>query len=122
MRPRNSDPLVAIIEVVSFLSRPSASPCVCSPTLAGHITLKVFTGLYRIMSALGSVSVAASAVLPLIMTVTITGLEVLVAASAGYVFAILTCMYLNDTIRGIDRKSLADGLRRRNLKSHSTRS
>jgi F-type H+-transporting ATPase subunit a len=32
------------------------------------------------------------------MTVAITGLEVLVACLQAYVFAILTCMYLNDAL------------------------
>jgi F-type H+-transporting ATPase subunit a len=65
--------------------------------LAGHITLKVFAGFIVSLGALGGVGVA-GAVLPLIMTVAITGLEVLVACLQAYVFAILTCMYLNDAL------------------------
>jgi F-type H+-transporting ATPase subunit a len=65
--------------------------------LAGHITLKVFAGFIVSLSALGGVGVA-GAVLPLVMTVAITGLEVLVACLQAYVFAILTCMYLNDAL------------------------
>jgi F-type H+-transporting ATPase subunit a len=91
-------PLVAIIEVVSFLSRPvSLSVRLFANMLAGHITLKVFAGFIVSLSALGGVGVA-GAVLPLVMTVAITGLEVLVACLQAYVFAILTCMYLNDAL------------------------
>jgi F-type H+-transporting ATPase subunit a len=91
-------PLVAIIEVVSFLSRPvSLSVRLFANMLAGHITLKVFAGFIVSLGALGGVGVA-GAVLPLIMTVAITGLEVLVACLQAYVFAILTCMYLNDAL------------------------
>jgi F-type H+-transporting ATPase subunit a len=65
--------------------------------LAGHITLKVFAGFVTSLSALGFVGVAGS-VLPLMMTVAITGLEVLVAFLQAYVFAVLTSMYINDAI------------------------
>ena len=41
---------------------------------------------------------AAGAVLPLAMTVAISALEILVAFLQAYVFAVLTCMYLNDAI------------------------
>jgi len=36
--------------------------------------------------------------LPLIMAIALTGLEFLVGAVQAYVFAVLTCMYLNDAI------------------------
>jgi F-type H+-transporting ATPase subunit a len=38
------------------------------------------------------------AILPLGMTVALTALELLVAFLQAYVFAILTCIYLNDAI------------------------
>jgi F-type H+-transporting ATPase subunit a len=38
------------------------------------------------------------AILPLLMTVGITALEFLVAFLQAYVFAVLTCMYLNDAV------------------------
>ena len=65
--------------------------------LAGHITLKVFAGFVVSLSALGAVGIA-GAILPLIMAVALTALELLVAALQAYVFAILTCMYLNDAL------------------------
>ncbi len=91
-------PLVVAIEIVSFLSRPvSLSVRLFANMLAGHITLKVFAGFVTSLSALGAAGVA-GAVLPLAMTVAITGLEVLGAALQAYVFAVLTCMYLNDAL------------------------
>jgi F-type H+-transporting ATPase subunit a len=91
-------PLVVLIEVVSFLSRPvSLSVRLFANMLAGHITLKVFAGFVVSLSAMGAVGVA-GAVLPLFMAVAITALEVLVAALQAYVFAVLTCMYLNDAL------------------------
>ncbi len=91
-------PLVVLIEVISFLSRPiSLSVRLFANMLAGHITLKVFAGFVTSLSAFGAVGVA-GAVLPLAMTVALTGLEFLVAFLQAYVFAVLTCMYLNDAI------------------------
>ena len=91
-------PLVVAIEIVSFLSRPvSLSVRLFANMLAGHITLKAFSGFVVSLSALGAVGVA-GAVLPLAMAVALTALELLVAALQAYVFAVLTCMYLNDAL------------------------
>jgi F-type H+-transporting ATPase subunit a len=92
-------PLIVFIEVLSFLSRPiSHSVRLFANMLAGHITLKVLAGFVTMMIAsLGAVGWLA-AVLPLGMVVAITALEVLVAFLQAYVFAILTCIYLNDAI------------------------
>lgn len=91
-------PLVVAIEVISFLSRPiSLSVRLFANMLAGHITLKVFAGFVASLGALGAVGIG-GAVLPLLMTVALTGLEFLVAFLQAYVFAVLTCMYLNDAL------------------------
>jgi F-type H+-transporting ATPase subunit a len=91
-------PMVVIIEVISFLSRPiSLSVRLFANMLAGHITLKVFAGFVISMSAAGTLGVAGS-ILPLLMTVGITALEFLVAFLQAYVFAVLTCMYLSDAV------------------------
>ncbi len=91
-------PLVVSIEVISFLSRPiSLSIRLFANMLAGHITLKVFAGFVTSLGALGAVGVAGS-ILPLLMTVALTGLEFLVSFLQAYVFAVLTCMYLNDAV------------------------
>ena len=91
-------PLVVMIEVVSFLSRPiSLSVRLFANMLAGHITLKVFAGFVVSLSSMGALGIG-GAILPLIMTVALTGLEFLVAFLQAYVFAVLTCMYLNDAL------------------------
>ncbi|MCP8897203.1 F0F1 ATP synthase subunit A [Shinella daejeonensis] len=91
-------PLVVSIEIISFLSRPiSLSIRLFANMLAGHITLKVFAGFVTSLGALGAVGVA-GAVLPLFMTVALVGLEFLVSFLQAYVFAVLTCMYLNDAV------------------------
>ena len=91
-------PFVVLIEVISFLSRPvSLSVRLFANMLAGHITLKVFAGFVVTLSSLGAVGII-GAILPLLMTVAITALEFLVAFLQAYVFAVLTCMYLNDAV------------------------
>jgi len=65
--------------------------------LAGHITLQVFGGFVVMLSAMGIVGWAGAA-LPLAMTIALVALELLVAVLQAYVFAILTCIYLNDAI------------------------
>ena len=91
-------PLVVLIEVISFLSRPiSLSVRLFANMLAGHITLKVFAGFVVSLTAAGAIGTA-GAILPLGMTVAITALEFLVAFLQAYVFAVLTCMYLNDAL------------------------
>jgi F-type H+-transporting ATPase subunit a len=91
-------PLVTFIEVLSFLSRPiSHSVRLFANILAGHITLKVFAGFVTMLSAFGFVGWV-GAILPFGLTVALTALELLVAFLQAYVFAILTCIYLNDAI------------------------
>jgi F-type H+-transporting ATPase subunit a len=90
-------PLVVLIEVISFLSRPvSHSVRLFANMLAGHITLKVFGGF--VVMLLGAGTFSALAPLPLLMAVALTALEVLVAFLQAYVFTMLTCMYLNDAL------------------------
>jgi F-type H+-transporting ATPase subunit a len=91
-------PIVTPIEVISFLSRPiSLSVRLFGNILAGHITLKVFAGFVVSMGSLGFLGILGAS-LPLIMGIALTGLEFLVAGVQAYVFAVLTCMYLNDAI------------------------
>jgi len=91
-------PAIVVIEILSFVSRPiSHSVRLFANMLAGHITLQVFAG-FVIMLASAGVLGWFGAVLPFIMVVLLTALELLVAFLQAYVFAILTCIYLNDAI------------------------
>ena len=93
-------PIVVPIEVISFLLKPiSHSVRLFANMLAGHIALKVFASFIVMLGALGILGVF-GAVLPLGLTIALTALELLVAFLQAYVFAILTCIYLNDAIRG----------------------
>jgi len=91
-------PLIVAIEVLSFFSRPvSHSVRLFANVLAGHITLKVFAGFIGMLGGFGLLGWAGS-ILPLALTVALTALELLVSFLQAYVFAILTCIYLNDAI------------------------
>ena len=91
-------PLVVAIEVFSFFVRPvSHSVRLFANMLAGHITLNVFGAFVVMLLGAGAVF-KAFAVLPFLMTIGLFALELLVAFLQAYVFAMLTCMYLNDAV------------------------
>ncbi|KQU54213.1 ATP synthase F0F1 subunit A [Bosea sp. Leaf344] len=92
-------PFMVLIEAVSFVSRPiSLSLRLFGNMLAGHIALKVFGGFVVALLAGGSVFGMVIAPLPLLLAIALTALEFLVAFLQAYVFAILTCVYLNDAL------------------------
>jgi F-type H+-transporting ATPase subunit a len=96
--PKAILPAIVVIEVLSFLSRPvSHSVRLFANMLAGHITLQVFAGFIIMLGSAGILGIL-GATLPFIMVVLLTALELLVAFLQAYVFAILTCIYLNDAI------------------------
>jgi F-type H+-transporting ATPase subunit a len=85
-------PLVVVIEIVSYFIRPlSLSIRLFANMMAGHMMLKVMAGFVVMLGA-------AAGWLPLVAMVGLYGLELLVAALQAYVFALLTCMYLNDAM------------------------
>ena len=94
-------PVLVVIEIISFLSRPiSLSLRLFANMLGGHIALKVFGGFVVALGTAGAGYVLL-APLPLAMTVALTGFEFLVAALQAYVFTVLTCIYLNDALHPV---------------------
>jgi F-type H+-transporting ATPase subunit a len=90
--------LLVPIEVISFLTRPiSLSVRLFANMLAGHTMLAVFAGFVILLGGAGGV-LSALSVLPLALIVAILLLELLVAFLQAYVFAILTCIYLNEAL------------------------
>jgi len=90
--------IVTPIEIISFFSRPlSHAVRLWANILAGHILLKVFASFVPMLIAAGA-GWGLLSVLPMTMTVALYGLEFLVAFLQAYVFAILTCIYLNDAL------------------------
>ncbi|MGH6864793.1 MAG: F0F1 ATP synthase subunit A [Methyloceanibacter sp.] len=85
-------PVLVVIEVISYLTRPlSLSVRLFANMMAGHTMLKVFGSFVVALGLLGGWAALA-------FMVAFTGLEILVAFLQAYVFAILTCIYLNDAL------------------------
>ena len=92
-------PLVVLIEVISFLSRPlSHSVRLFANMLAGHITLKVFAGFVALLgTSLGTIGWIGG-IAPLALTVALTALELLVAFLQAYVFTLLAAIYIGAAV------------------------
>src|SRR5262249_3063834 len=98
-------PLLVVIEVISYLTRPiSLSVRLFANMMAGHTMLKVFgafvvaLGFLARWAPLAFIVSCPALAIPLAFMVAFTGLEILVAFLQAYVFAILTCIYLNDAL------------------------
>ena len=88
--------LLIPIELISYLSRPiSLSVRLFANMMAGHTLLKVIGGF---VFGLAASSYIIGGILPISFLVALTGLEIVIAFLQAYVFAILTCLYINDAI------------------------
>ena len=65
--------------------------------MAGHTLLKVIVGFAWSMLLLDELLFCMH-VIPLIVLIVLMGLELAVAVIQAYVFTILTCIYLNDSV------------------------
>ena len=84
-------PLLIVIEIISYLSRPiSLSVRLFANMLAGHTLLVVFAGFI--------VSLGIFGVVPLAFVIALIGLEFVIAFLQAFVFTILTCLYINDAL------------------------
>ena len=93
-------PFVVIIEFVSFLLRPvTLTLRLFGNMMGGHIALKVFAGFVA-TAVVGAAGWFGILIFPLAlgMTIGLTALEFLVAFLQAFVFAVLTCIYLNDVV------------------------
>lgn len=84
--------LLVPIEVLSYLSRPvSLSIRLFANMTAGHTMMKVFAAFIVPLGFLGGWA-------PFAIDVALTGFEFIVAFLQAYVFAVLSCIYLNDSL------------------------
>jgi F-type H+-transporting ATPase subunit a len=89
--PKALLPLMIPIEIISYLARPfTLALRLAANMTAGHIMLKILGGFVVMMGVVG--------VLPFILLVPVTALELFVALLQAYVFTILTCIYLSDSL------------------------
>jgi len=88
--------IIVPIEIISFLSRPvTLAVRLFANMVAGHVLLKLFAIFAAFLLAKGGI-MSVGVILPVVGTLGIVALEFLVAALQAFVFAILTCVYLND--------------------------
>ncbi len=90
--------IVFPLEVISFFIRPlTLSLRLFANMMAGHLVLKVFAGFGIMMMGAGG-WVMALTIGPVLLNACLYGLELIVALVHAYIFTILTCIYLKDTV------------------------
>lgn len=88
--------IIVPIEIISFIARPiTLAVRLFANMVAGHVMLKLFAIFAAFLVAQGGAMVGA-VILPVVGIMGLAALEFLVAALQAFVFAILTCIYLND--------------------------
>lgn len=90
--------LIIPIELLSFMIRPvTLSVRLFANMMAGHLMLKVFAGFSTMLIGAGVVGGVMS-LIPVIFNVGLYALELLVSLLQAYIFAILSAIYLKDTV------------------------
>jgi F-type H+-transporting ATPase subunit a len=90
--------LLVPIEFVSYMARPLTHGLrLFANMVAGHIMLKVFAGFTIGLMTMGLIGIAGGFV-PVFINAVLIGFELLIALLQAYVFAILACIYLKDTV------------------------
>ncbi len=91
-------PLIISIEVISFLIRPvTLSVRLFANMMAGHILMKVIAGFAVAFLGMGAIG-AGLGLLPTLFNVVLIGFELMIAFLQAYVFTVLCCIYLKDTV------------------------
>ncbi len=90
--------LVILIEIVSFISRPiTLSVRLFANMVAGHVLMKVIAGFAILFATAGGLAWLGT-IIPVLLNVVMVGFEFFIAFIQAYVFAVLTCIYLKDTM------------------------
>lgn len=91
-------PLLVPIEIVSYIARPITHGLrLFANMMAGHIMLKVFAGFSVGLASVGFLGFAAG-IVPMLVNSGLFLFELLIALLQAYVFAVLACIYLRDTV------------------------
>jgi F-type H+-transporting ATPase subunit a len=91
-------PLLALIELISYLARAvSLGVRLFANITAGHTLLKILSSyLYKLFT--GNIIVAVLTLIPFAIFLALVGLEIAVSLIQAFVFTLLTCSYLRDAI------------------------
>lgn len=92
-------PMIIPIELISFIARPiTLSVRLFANMMAGHLILKVFAGFsVAMLAAFGTAGLLAG-LIPMLFNVVLIAFEILIALLHAYVFTVLSCIYLKDTV------------------------
>lgn len=91
-------PIIVPLELISFFVRPiTLSVRLFANMMAGHLMLKIFAGFSVAMLSLGAGGFFL-ALMPMAFNVLLIGFEFMVAMLHAYVFSVLCCIYLKDTV------------------------
>lgn len=91
-------PVIIPLELISFFVRPvTHSVRLFANMMAGHLILKVVIGFSIAAASLGGAATLLG-ILPTLFNVLMLAFELLVAVVQAYVFAILACVYLKDSV------------------------
>ncbi len=95
--PKVLTPFLIGIEIISYFSRPfSLGIRLFANLMSGHTLLAILANFAFLISQKNIII----AILPFILIVAIVGLEAMIAVLQAYVFTVLVCIYLNDSIQG----------------------
>jgi ATP synthase subunit 6 len=91
-------PLLVFIELLSYIARVfSLAIRLFANLMSGHTLLKILSEFaWAMLTGLGLMSFFF--IFPIVIIFLITGLEIAIACLQAYVFTILVCIYLNDSI------------------------
>ena len=90
-------PLMIVIEIASYLSRPfSLAIRLFANMMSGHTLLAILANFTFVISKKNLLIAA----IPFVLIVAIIGLEAMIAGLQAYVFTVLLSIYLNDSIHG----------------------
>lgn len=95
--PKILKPFLIGIEIISYFSRPfSLGIRLFANLMAGHTLLAILANFTFLISKKNFIV----SLLPFFLIVAIVGLEAMIAGLQAYVFTVLVCIYLNDSIHG----------------------
>lgn len=95
--PKALLPFLVIIEIISYFSRPiSLAIRLFANMMSGHALLVILGGFTFNISKKHLII----SLIPFLLITVIVGLELMIAILQAYVFAVLICIYINDSIHG----------------------
>lgn len=96
--PYELSPLLVAIEVISYVSKAfSLAIRLFANMMSGHTLLKIIASFAWTMLSNGGF-LCILGILPFLLLFVLTGLEIGIAILQAYVFTILVCIYINDSI------------------------